>query len=638
MKFAVQLTSIMLIVVVLAVATAGISSFTLTKNVLEKNIGDTQQELAKETIDKIDRILFQKYQEIQVIAEMGASENLLNLLEEEDITEAASSSSSSSDREILQEHQFLTGPWDLILLTNKEGQVITSTFKSATSLNPQQQTAFNIALTGKNYYSDLLRSQVTNKSTMIFAAPVRNEEDPSRPTIGVAIAEFSWPVILEVFDGLSVSFDRHVHMFNKEGIIIGTPTPHRKEILQSDLRFNSVVKEALQGKCSDSSSTSSSVFLFEGEDHPDVISVPTLSSCALQKGHLGFESLGWGILIESPQDVVFAPVRKMQWLLFWIVLLIIVLLIPLILILSNKITKPLLLLTASNKAIISGKYKEVLQQQQQQQQQQHLPDEIKEFIESRHLSLKGLVRKSELEKANRELKKLAQLKDIFLSMTSHELKSPIIPIKIQAETLLMELIGKLNKKQKISVEMILRNTDYLNNLISDVLDSSKLEANQLKMFPEKTDLKLVIEEIIQDIKPIINQKNITITSTIEKLPLIMVDVKRFRQVLSNLIGNSIKYTPPGGKIVVSAKRHNKKILVTVTDTGIGISKSMLAKIFDKFVQVSPSYKLKQKGTGLGLTICKGIVKKFGGKIWAESKGKNKGTSFYFTIPIKKGKL
>jgi PAS domain S-box-containing protein len=247
-------------------------------------------------------------------------------------------------------------------------------------------------------------------------------------------------------------------------------------------------------------------------------------------------------------------------------------------------------------------------------------------------------RQNNLKKAYEELKKLDQLKNVFLSMTSHELKTPITPIKSQSETLLTELTGKLNKSQKESVEMILRNTNHLDGLLSDILDIAKLEANQLQMFPEKTDLKPIFSNIIKDIEQTAHQKNLTISYKIEKLPIIMIDSKRFKQVLLNLLGNSIKYTPPNGKIRVYAKQQNKQIIVSVTDNGMGIAPNMMTKIFDKFVQASPSYKQKQKGTGLGLSVCKGIVTKFGGKIWAESKGLNKGSSFHFTIPIKNKKL
>jgi signal transduction histidine kinase len=220
-------------------------------------------------------------------------------------------------------------------------------------------------------------------------------------------------------------------------------------------------------------------------------------------------------------------------------------------------------------------------------------------------------------------------------MTSHELKTPITPIKMQAEHLLSDVQGKLNSSQKKSVEMILRNINHLDNLIGDVLDSAKLEENQLKMFPEKTDLNGLIKNIIKDIEQTAHQKNIVLSSAIEKLPIIMIDGRRFRQVLLNLIGNAVKYTSLGGKIKISAKQQNQKIIVTVADNGVGISPDMVSKIFDKFVQATLSYKLKKKGTGLGLSICKGIVTKWGGKIWAESQGKNKGSKFTFTIPYRK---
>jgi signal transduction histidine kinase len=240
----------------------------------------------------------------------------------------------------------------------------------------------------------------------------------------------------------------------------------------------------------------------------------------------------------------------------------------------------------------------------------------------------------ELFKINEELKELDKLKSVFLSMTSHELKTPITPIKLQAQNLLSEFPGKLNADQKSCVEMILRNTNQLNNLLSDVLDSAKLEVDRLKMFPEKTELNKIIKEILEDVKPLANKNNVAVESNLSKLPVVLIDQKRFRQVLLNLINNGIKFTSTTGKITITARKTTKDITITITDTGVGIPKNMIDDIFNRFVQATPSYKLKKRGTGLGLSICKGLVTKWGGKIWAESEGKNKGATFHFTIPLK----
>jgi signal transduction histidine kinase len=297
----------------------------------------------------------------------------------------------------------------------------------------------------------------------------------------------------------------------------------------------------------------------------------------------------------------------------------------------RMISRPLSDLTKSNRLIIKGKFKEA----QQQLQQRNLPTEIKELIETRKIALKGLVEKSGLKKANIELKKLDKLKILFLSMTSHELKTPITPIKLEAELLMDGTLGKLNQKQMESTKIILRNINHLNDLLSDVLDSAKIEVHKLKIYFEYADVTDLMKKIVEDFTLTTKKKKITLTADIQQLPKTNIDTKRIKQVLTNLIGNSIKFTPAKGRITVSAKKEGKNIHVRVNDTGIGIPQNMLTKIFDKFSQVNLSYLLKEKGTGLGLSISKGIIEQHNGRIWAKSGGKGKGSMFHFTIPITK---
>jgi PAS domain S-box-containing protein len=481
MKLSIQLTSIMLIAIVFAVAAVGYVSFTVTSASLEKSIGENQQELAKETLDKIDRILYRKYQDIQIIAETEASEELLTLLSEEELyTEEAAAAAAAANREILQEHKFLTGPWDVILLADKNGEIVISTSTPLQKMTTDQQTAFSFALNGEVYNSDLVISQTTGKPTMIFAAPVRNEDDTSRPVIGAVVAEFSWPVVLEVFDELGFSSERHMHMFNKEGITIGTPTIHKKEILQRDLNFIGVVQEALRGKCSSSSSSSSS-FLMHGEIHQEDDShlkaehIPTLSSCALQTGHLGYESQGWGIIIETPQDIAFGPVQQLVKHLLLIFLVVILLFIPIILLISRTISKPLEILTESNKDIIKGKFKKA--QQQQQQQQQFIPNEIKEMIETRQIMLKGLVHKTELEKKQKQLVKANHEVVKFAQAISSSINAVAIS----------DLKGRLT---------------YVNQAFVNMFGYSSIEAIKMKIpqFVAKQNLDKLNKTIIPSIK------------------------------------------------------------------------------------------------------------------------------------------
>ena len=230
-------------------------------------------------------------------------------------------------------------------------------------------------------------------------------------------------------------------------------------------------------------------------------------------------------------------------------------------------------------------------------------------------------------------RKIDELKTEFLSITSHELRSPMTPMKAQLQMLLEGYFGNPNEKQKQSLEMILRNTERLDKLIVDILDISKIQSGRLKFELKKVQPADCIKESIENMKSLADEKNIAITTKIDKLPKITLDKDAITQVLTNLIDNAIKFTPEKGKIKIDVKKQKNDILVKVKDTGIGISEENLKRIFNPFFQVDSSYTRKYKGTGLGLTICKAIIEQHGGKIWTKSKLK-RGSTFYFTLPLK----
>jgi two-component system cell cycle sensor histidine kinase PleC len=236
-----------------------------------------------------------------------------------------------------------------------------------------------------------------------------------------------------------------------------------------------------------------------------------------------------------------------------------------------------------------------------------------------------------------ELKSLDELKNQFLSITSHELRTPMTPMKAQLEMLLEGYFGNLDENQKQSVTMILRNTERLDKLIVDILDISRLQSGRLKLELKKVQPADCIKESMENMKSLVDEKNIAVTIKINKLPKIIIDKDRITQVLTNLIDNAIKFTPENGNITIGAEKQKNDILVEVKDTGIGISEKNLKKIFLPFFQIDSTYSRKYKGTGLGLAICKGIVEQHGGKILVKSK-LGKGSTFYFTLPFKDGKM
>jgi two-component system OmpR family sensor kinase len=238
----------------------------------------------------------------------------------------------------------------------------------------------------------------------------------------------------------------------------------------------------------------------------------------------------------------------------------------------------------------------------------------------------------EIGKIDAEYKKIDNAKTSLLSISSHELRSPMTPMKAQLEMLKDQYFGKLNAQQLESVEMVLRNTNRLDNIIVDFLEVSRIEAARLKFRYEKSDLKENIKALVKELESYLPQKHIKINAEISKIPVFEVDPDRVMQVLRNLLTNAEKFSPDKSQIDVKAELKGKFVEFSVKDSGIGIAAENQARIFEPFFQEEQTMYRKYGGVGLGLAICKGIVESQGGKIWFDSV-KDKGTTFHFTFPL-----
>jgi len=231
-----------------------------------------------------------------------------------------------------------------------------------------------------------------------------------------------------------------------------------------------------------------------------------------------------------------------------------------------------------------------------------------------------------------ERRELDSAKTEFLSITSHELRTPITPMKAQLQMLEKDYFGKLTDKQKESLSIIIRNTDRLDNIIVDFLEISRIEAARLKFNFVEVNLAETVRETVKFMEGFGKEKNIELVVKTDELPTIEADPDRVSQILRNLITNAIKFSQENSKIEVEAKLRENDILFSVRDYGTGITPGDQIRIFEPFYQVEQHSKRKYGGTGLGLAICRGIVESQNGKIWVDSKI-GRGSKFFFTIPL-----
>jgi len=224
-----------------------------------------------------------------------------------------------------------------------------------------------------------------------------------------------------------------------------------------------------------------------------------------------------------------------------------------------------------------------------------------------------------------------KLKSEFLANMSHEFRTPLNAIIGFSDMLLSENYGELNEKQKKFMDNISISGKHLLNLVSDILDHSKIEAGSMQLNYEFFDINHAISETVSVLKDMSMKKNIDINISTEKNLIINADIGRFKQILFNLISNAIKFTEDGGKISITSMLYNTSVKIEIIDTGIGILPEDKNKIFKKFTQLDASYTKKQDGAGLGLALTKKLVEMHRGNIGFESE-KDKGSTFWFVMP------
>jgi len=260
-------------------------------------------------------------------------------------------------------------------------------------------------------------------------------------------------------------------------------------------------------------------------------------------------------------------------------------------------------------------------------------DKIKRF----NITLTQEVEKAtrELKVANTRLEELDQLKDDFVSIASHELRTPMTAIKSYAWMALNKPDITLSEKMKKYLSRTLISTERLINLVNDMLNISRIESGRIEIRPQVFELKTLADEIMSEVAAKAQEKMIHLNLTQEQMPKVFADPDKVHQVLLNLVGNALKFTPADGSITISFFTDGKVVETLVKDSGVGMTKEDQPKLFQKFGRLDNSYVAAATagGTGLGLYISKKLIELMQGKIWACSEGMGKGSTFVFALPI-----
>lgn len=261
-------------------------------------------------------------------------------------------------------------------------------------------------------------------------------------------------------------------------------------------------------------------------------------------------------------------------------------------------------------------------------------------LDGLHLEITSVLLKDEIEEKGfliiihdvTKEKLIEKMKTEFVSVAAHQLRTPLSAIKWTIRMILDGDVGEINEEQRELLEQTYISNERMIRLINDLLDVSRIEEGRLLYDQEDTRIEDVLDSVIEASQEMLRNKNMVLEVNKKETPKVRIDKEKIGVVIQNLLENAIKYTEQGGKIKITLDNDEKNVIFKIEDSGVGIPKSQQDRIFTKFFRAENVTRMETNGTGLGLYTTKNIVQAHKGQIWFESE-ENKGTTFYFTIPI-----
>jgi signal transduction histidine kinase len=249
--------------------------------------------------------------------------------------------------------------------------------------------------------------------------------------------------------------------------------------------------------------------------------------------------------------------------------------------------------------------------------------------------IKEIELRAELEKAYAELERIDRAKTEFLSMASHQLRTPLGIIRGYISMMLEGDYGEFPKEAKMRLENTLISSERLVKLVNDLLDITRLEMGRIELNLEKASIEEIISGVVEEMKEAAEKKGLYLkwAKPATALPEMSLDKNKIRQVILNLVDNGIKYTEKGG-VTVKVRRMNSEVRIEISDTGVGMEKGEIEKLFEIMARGRAGLQYWMQGAGLGLYTARKFAEMHGGRVWAESPGKDKGSTFYIELPIK----
>ena len=548
-----------------------------------------------------------------------------------------------------------------ISIYNIKGIKIGDTRNILLGSNESQTPFFKHAIKGEIYYDKIpVLSDSLKQFVIHFSAPIY---DGKGKISGIVVSSYPINKINDVLKQPQVQNPRggvgpthssfEIDLVSNDGLVIFS-NHDRKSAMQKNIA-NSEIYRLLNASTA-SNGNNMAFSTIEHRSDGDEIMVGIKQA----KGFLDYRGSGWFLILGESSQIVFGDLQTLinQFIISAGIILGIA--ITLAFLFSGRISKPIAELRKLTMEVSKGNYNTKVHTKHSNELGQLASsfESMRQNVNTVNNNLNNLVtertrdlqrvndelqlKEQELEKANEELKVADRGKEEFMSMVSHELKTPLTPMKLYSQMMLRSTssIGTLNDKQKKAVTVILNGILKLEVLINDILAVYKLDMGRLTLSKSCVGVEEIISQVFTEFKPLADEHKIDLVVDKRTSGTIECDPQRTIQVLSNLIKNSIDFVPKdNGRIVIrvedekSDSEDNRNILFTVEDNGCGISPDKVKNLFKKFYQINTTLTRKHGGTGLGLAISKGIIESHGGRIWLDESYTG-GASFKFTLPRK----
>ena len=611
----------------IAVTAMGICAFIFTRSAMQKPIMDNQLVLAKQTMNKIDRMFYERMLDIQQIA---GEDSLKNYIVGLGAGKNPVSQKALGKR--MGELSIVTGPWDVLFVLDKDGKIVLSAsdklLGDSIQVYPYKFIAYQASMKGEVYYSDLIISKDTGRPSVIFSAPIRDSGSPANPIIGAVVGNFSWPAALEILNGVSA----HAVLLNQKGQMIGNSEAVTNfELIVNALESKPAFPQWITGK-------SRSMILSKENG---ILSEEMLSSLAVQSGYFSYRGSAWRLVLDTPAKVAFAPATQAAMRLMFLLILILLISSGILLWMIRKlVVSPIHNLTQTIHQITQGNLtkKAVVKSRDEIGQLASsfntMTNKLKESYEG--LEKKVAERTAELKKSQEQLLQAQKMESLgqLAASIAHDLNNQLTPVRgyldmilsgIKPDDLNRPLLAEVNQAAIRSVEIVQR-----------LLNFSKPSTIKRSM--------LKPAGLIEEVKKMIPQ---LLPSTIEAsvvvengLWSVLGNETELQTVIVNLIANARDAMPNGGTLTVRAENANvggvtvshgllpkPHVVISIVDSGTGMTPEVIQRVFEPFF----STKGRAKGTGLGLSMAFNIIKAHDG--WIDiSTELGKGSAFQIYLP------